>query len=131
MELKCSIVSPEKEVLRETIDYIDAPGSAGYFGVLPMHAPLITVLDTGIITVKKGRKERKFAVVDGYFEVEDNSVTVIASEIYSREDINEQEVQSKFEEYKGKLSGMKLDDPEYGETKKITAKYETLLKLVR
>lgn len=76
---KLSILTPEKTLFEGDVQYIEAPGTEGYFGVLANHAALVTALSAGTLTVRgaSGAEER-WAVEGGFFEVSNNSATVLA-----------------------------------------------------
>jgi len=74
------VVTPEKQLLRETVVEVQLPGAEGYLGVLPGHAPLITELGVGELTYKKAVSSEApvLAVLRGFAEVLPNRVTVLA-----------------------------------------------------
>ncbi len=76
-KLKVDLVTPYKKILSEEVDEITATGALGEFGVLPGHAPFLTSLKIGELTYKKGGQLFHLAVNWGYFEVEDDKVTVL------------------------------------------------------
>lgn len=76
--LHIEIITAERTVLTDDVDMVIAPGSEGQLGILPMHAPLLTVLAAGEIRLKKGGAEQSFAVTGGFLEVHDNHVSVLA-----------------------------------------------------
>ena len=76
-KLKLELVTPYRKVLTEEVDEITASGSLGEFGVLPGHAPFLTSLKIGELTYKNGGQAHHLAVNWGYFEVEDDQVTVL------------------------------------------------------
>jgi len=53
--LTLEITTPMRLVVAETVDEVVAPGSEGYFGVLPGHAPFLTTLGVGVVTYRNGR----------------------------------------------------------------------------
>jgi F-type H+-transporting ATPase subunit epsilon len=75
--LKVEIVTPYKKVLTEEVDEITASGSLGEFGVLPGHAPFLSSLKIGELAYKKDGAVTHLALNWGYFEVEDDKVTVL------------------------------------------------------
>lgn len=75
--LKLSLVTPYKKVLEEDVDEITATGSLGEFGILPGHAPFLSSLKIGEFTYKIGGRVEHMAVNWGYFEIEDDKVTVL------------------------------------------------------
>jgi F-type H+-transporting ATPase subunit epsilon len=77
-----SILTPEKSVFSGDVEYLQVPGSEGYIGVLAHHAALVTALAAGDITVRRvDGSEEKVAVSGGFFEVSNNSATVLADAI--------------------------------------------------
>ena len=76
-KLKLELVTPYKKVLSEEVDEITAAGAIGEFGVLPGHAPFLSSLKIGEFTYKKDGAVSHLAVNWGYFEVEDDKVTVL------------------------------------------------------
>ncbi len=86
--IKLDIVTPERIVYSQDVDFIVAPGSEGQLGVLPGHAALITSLDIGILKVKANEKEEQLAISGGFFEVKDNKAVVLADTAERAEDID-------------------------------------------
>ena len=77
-----SILTPEKAVFEGTVEYVEAPGSEGYFGVLANHAALITALTAGSLKARlAGGAEEKWQVSGGFFEVSNNKATVLADDV--------------------------------------------------
>lgn len=72
------IVTPERLVYSETADMIVVPGVEGYLGILPLHAPIVSGLNVGVLKVITGGKESKLAISGGFMEVSDNKVVVLA-----------------------------------------------------
>jgi len=84
-----TIVTPEKIFYEDEITSLIAPGSEGYLGVLTDHAPLITGLVPGKLTVKdENNQEVHFAVSSGFMEVFKNQVTILADSIEFIKDID-------------------------------------------
>lgn len=86
---KLSVVTPEKVVFEQDVRSVIAPGSEGYLGILTDHAPLITALKAGELTVsdKEGSQE-KYAVSGGFMEVSGNVATLLADAIETPEEID-------------------------------------------
>jgi F-type H+-transporting ATPase subunit epsilon len=84
-----TIVTPEKIFYEDEITSLIAPGSEGYLGVLTNHAPLITGLVPGKLTVKdENNQEVNLAVSGGFMEVFKNQVTILADSIEFIKDID-------------------------------------------
>jgi len=76
-KLLMDLVTPYRKVLSVEVDEITATGSLGEFGVLPGHAPFLTSLKIGELSFKQGSKVDHLALNWGYFEVEDDKVTIL------------------------------------------------------
>jgi F-type H+-transporting ATPase subunit epsilon len=84
-----TIVTPEEIFFEQEVASLIAPGSEGYLGVLTDHAPLITALVPGKVTVKEeSGKELTYAIGGGFLEVFKNQVTILAHSIESIADID-------------------------------------------
>jgi F-type H+-transporting ATPase subunit epsilon len=77
-QIQLEIVTPEKLVVRESVDEVQIPGKAGDIGVLPGHAPLITELTIGEICYKQGGNTEHLSVAWGFAEVLPDKVTILA-----------------------------------------------------
>ena len=77
-----SILTPEQSVFEGEVEYVEAPGSEGFFGVLANHAALVTALASGPLKVRMaGGAEQRWQVSGGFFEVSNNRATVLADSI--------------------------------------------------
>jgi F-type H+-transporting ATPase subunit epsilon len=83
------ILTAEKTALEAQVVYLQAPGSEGFLGILAHHAPLITLLKPGPLTLSypSGRRE-VFAVSGGFLEVSQNRVIVLADAIERADEID-------------------------------------------
>ena len=79
---KLLVLTPERRVFEGVVEYLSAPGTEGYLGVLADHAPLATGLAPGTLTLRvPGGAEQTYAVSGGILEVGNNQATVLADEI--------------------------------------------------
>lgn len=79
-KLQFSLVAPEREVFSGLVDQVDAPGVEGDFGVLPEHAPFMTALREGTVTVFDGNSRRVFEVHGGFADVTPAGLTILAEQ---------------------------------------------------
>ncbi|CAN5416613.1 ATP synthase F1 subunit epsilon [soil metagenome] len=79
-KLQFSLVAPEREVFAGLVDQVDAPGVEGDFGVLPEHAPFMTALREGTVTVFDGATRRVFEVHGGFADVTPAGLTILAEQ---------------------------------------------------
>ena len=83
------IVTPDRLVVSEEAEDINAPGSLGDFGVLPGHTPFLTTLRAGEISYKPAKGERNyFSVSWGYAEVRPDKMIILADAAEKAEEID-------------------------------------------
>jgi F-type H+-transporting ATPase subunit epsilon len=78
MPLHLEIVTPERRAFEGDVDEVIVPGSEGELGILPHHAPLISLLGQGVLRVKSGGQEQEFAIFGGFLQVRPDRVVVLA-----------------------------------------------------
>lgn len=89
MPLSVHIVTAEREVYAEDgVDEVVAPGTEGEFTVLPHHAPLLTMIQPGIMRIVKGSEETVTTITGGFLEVRDDRVTILADSAERVEEID-------------------------------------------
>lgn len=89
MPIHLEIVTAERVVLSDDVDQINAPTKDGRVGILPRHAPLLTILDAGELDIIKGAVRTPFAVSGGFMEVLSNRVTILADTAERADEIDE------------------------------------------
>ncbi|WP_394762903.1 ATP synthase F1 subunit epsilon [Phenylobacterium sp.] len=77
-KLHFSLVSPERQLFSGLVDQVDAPGSEGDFGVLAGHAPFMTALKEGPVTVHNDGQITVYQVRGGFADVTPDGFTVLA-----------------------------------------------------
>ena len=83
------VVTPERQILKETVSEVSLPGADGYLGVLPGHAPLITELGVGELTYRSTSGQNGLlAVMSGFAEVLPDRVSVLAETAEFAQDID-------------------------------------------
>ncbi len=76
------ILTPEREAYAGEATHLYARGSLGYLGVLAHHAPLLTSLEPGVMSVRRpDGHEEHFVVTGGFLEVSNNRATVLADAV--------------------------------------------------
>jgi F-type H+-transporting ATPase subunit epsilon len=78
MPIRLEIVTPERRVYDDEVDAVALPGSEGELGILPHHAPLISLLGAGELRIRKNGAEESFAIVGGFVQVRPDKVVVMA-----------------------------------------------------
>lgn len=87
-KIKLDIVTPEEAIFSDEIDMLVAPGIEGELGILPHHAPLMTVLGIGELIIRNGSDEQYLAIGGGYLEVQPDRVIVLADAAERAENID-------------------------------------------
>jgi len=77
-KIQLEVVTPERRVLAEPVDMVTVPGLGGELGILPGHTPLISELQTGVLTYVQDGKSSQMHVSGGFVEVRDDNVSVLA-----------------------------------------------------
>lgn len=77
-KLNFSLVSPQRELFAGEVDQVDAPGSEGDFGVLAGHAPFMTALREGQVTVHNNGAETRYNIEGGFADVTPEGLTILA-----------------------------------------------------
>lgn len=90
MPIHLDIVTIERIVVSDDVDYVSAPSIDGVVGILPKHQPFLTALTIGELRYKKGATEQAFAIGGGFMEVRPDKVTVLADTAETAEEIDEQ-----------------------------------------
>ena len=88
MPIHLEVITPERRVYEDDVDMVIAPGSEGYLGILPHHAPLLTGLGPGEFRVKKGGVEQVLAVFGGFMDVRADRVVVLTEAAEPAEEID-------------------------------------------
>jgi len=89
-QLHLEFVSPERVLFSGDVEQVDLPGTEGDMGILAGHAPLVTTLRPGIVTVFNGSARLPIVVIGGFAEVGPAGLTVLADKAVAREDFDMQ-----------------------------------------
>lgn len=100
--LQFKIVTPERVVYEDTIDEAILPTVDGEIAVLPHHIPLVTLLQAGVLRIKKGSEEIPLAVGSGVIEVDGKRVVVLADTAERADELEEEKIE------KARLAAKKL-----------------------
>lgn len=93
--IKIEIVSPEHLVLSEQASAVTVPGQEGYFTVMGDHAPLMTTLKPGFVTVTiAGGSAQTYYVRGGFADVSPEGLTILAEEAKTGADFDRSEIEA-------------------------------------
>ncbi len=101
--MRLEIITAEKEVYADDVDMLVAPGLEGQLGILPHHAPLMTILQPGELMIRKDGEESYLAVTGGFLEVIGNKVTILADACEHSGEIDEERAQAAVEKAREEL----------------------------
>jgi F-type H+-transporting ATPase subunit epsilon len=105
MPLLLEIVTPERLAYSDTVDSVNLPGVEGELGVLPHHAPLVSMLGIGELRIRKGGAEESFAIVGGFLQVRPDKVVVMAETADMASEIDLEKAQQARREAEQALEG--------------------------
>jgi F-type H+-transporting ATPase subunit epsilon len=124
------VVSVERSLFEGDVDFIVAVGIEGELGILPGHAPLMTILKPGLLKITQGTEEQLLFVGGGFLEVLPDRVTVLADVAEHAEEISVERAEEARKRAQEKLAGT-LTTAEESEFQQALAMAEARLRLAR
>jgi F-type H+-transporting ATPase subunit epsilon len=107
---RLEVVTPERKVYSEDVDFVVVPGSEGEMGFLPEHAPLVSALKIGLVRVsKEGKKSLRIAVTGGFVEVKDSLVTILTNAAEREDEIDKKRAEAAKERAEQRLAAKTPD----------------------
>ena len=104
------IVTAERQVYSDQVNGVVAPGIEGELGILPHHAPLLTILQPGELRIlKEGEEDTSMAVSGGFLEVMANRVVVLTDAAERVEEIDEARAQEAMQRAQERLDRRTAD----------------------
>jgi len=110
MPLLLEIVTPERLAYSDTVDSVQLPGVEGELGVLPHHAPLVSMLGVGELRIRKAGAEESFAIAGGFLQVRPDRVVVMAETADMASEIDLEKAQQARLEAERALEGAATDE---------------------
>ena len=86
--IKLDIVTAEGVAYSDEVDVVVAPGIEGQLGILPHHAPLMTMLQPGELRIRKGTEEQYLCISGGFLEVRPDRIIILADACERVEEID-------------------------------------------
>lgn len=103
------VVTPERLVFSEKTDFVVVPGIEGYLGILPLHAPIVSGLQIGVMKVITGGKETKLAISGGFMEVSNDKVVILADSAERGDEIDVERARAAKERAEQRLNSKSAD----------------------
>jgi F-type H+-transporting ATPase subunit epsilon len=107
--LQLQIVSADRSLVNEQVDEVEIPGADGYFGVLPGHTPLLSLLGTGELWYRQGQDRTYVAIAFGFAEVQPDRVTILAMVAEKAEEIDTARAEASLKRAEGRLARTTVD----------------------
>ncbi len=116
-QLQLEVVTPERRVLSEAVDAVTLPGLGGELGILPGHTPLISQLQTGVLSYTTGARTLQLHVSGGFIEIKDDVVSVLAEIAERPEEIDVARARLAREHTEKQLHGWSGSEDEFEEAR--------------
>jgi len=107
--LHFEFVSPESVLFSGEVDQVDLPGIEGDMGILPGHAPIVTALRPGIVTIIRDDRREPVVVIGGFAEVGPSGLTVLADKAVARADFDAAQLASEIKDTEEDVADAKDD----------------------
>jgi F-type H+-transporting ATPase subunit epsilon len=106
---KFDLVSPERLLLSESVISVVIPGTDGEMTVMAMHAPTMTSLKPGVVTVNRGSGSDRYVVFGGFADITPESCTLLAESAVHVSEIDKSEIDSRIQFAREDLKDAKDD----------------------
>jgi F-type H+-transporting ATPase subunit epsilon len=129
--VRLEIITPEAVAYRDDVDMVLLPAELGEMGVYPMHVPLITKINPGELVVTKGLEKARIAIGEGFAEITQTEIRILADMAINEADIDEQAAEKAVERAQQRLREGSIGDEEVAMVKVALAKSLAQLKVKR
>lgn len=109
-KVKFELVSPERLLMDVEVDRVTVPGTEGYFGVLPGHAPVMSAIKPGVVEVLTNGEATKLFIKGGFAEVTPEGLVILAEEAIALKDLNRADLAQRLKDAEEDLEDAKNDD---------------------
>ncbi len=129
MALQLDVITPERRLLSEQADAVTVPALGGELGILPGHTPLISALQTGVLSYTQGAATRRLLVSGGFVEVNNDRVSVLADLAEFPEEVDAARARAEREEAERLLGGFSGTPEEMADVRARLDRASTRLQL--
>lgn len=127
--IQLDVITPERRLLSEAVDYVTVPGLNGELGILPGHTPLISQLQTGVLSYTQGTSSRRMLVSGGFVEVNSDRVSVLADLAELPEEIDAARARTEREQAERTLGAFSGSPEEFNEARTQLERSQVRLQL--
>ncbi len=110
MALQVRVIAPDKTVWDDAAEEVILPSTTGQLGILTNHAPLLTALDVGVMRLRANQDWLVIALLGGFAEVENNTVTVLVNGAERGDRIDREVTQAALTTAEAELAAVKEED---------------------
>lgn len=110
MALQVRVIAPDKTVWDDAAEEVILPSTTGQLGILTNHAPLLTALDVGVMRLRANQDWLAIALLGGFAEVENNTVTVLVNGAERGDRIDREVTQAALTTAEAELAAVKEED---------------------
>jgi len=96
--MQFDLVSPERRLASAQVASVQIPGADGDMTAMPNHAPTITTLRPGLLTVDGPDGQQQYVVTGGFAEITAAGVSVLAERALAKEDMTQETMDEIMEE---------------------------------
>ncbi len=125
MAFTFELVSPERLLVSREVDSVVVPAAEGDMTAMPNHAPTMSALRAGMVTVETGSDKEQFVVLGGFADVQPDSCTILAETAATPGDFDRDLLTSRIEEAQTRLKETS-DDDERSELEEVLGSLTTL-----
>lgn len=104
MNLQVCIMTPDKIFWDEEAEEIILPTNTGQMGVLTKHAPLITALDIGVMSIRQNNSWNFIALMNGFASIKNDKVTILVNSAESKDTIDSNKAEKDFLEAQNRVN---------------------------
>jgi F-type H+-transporting ATPase subunit epsilon len=128
--LQVEVVTPETVFFSGDAQMLEAPGQEGDFGILPEHAPFVSLLKPGIVTIHVGGEKKRLFVSSGMAQVENNRCVVLAEAVHEPEKVTLAQAQQMLKDALKKQKGCEAETAEFVSAAKEVHACERLCEVI-
>jgi F-type H+-transporting ATPase subunit epsilon len=125
MMLHLEIITPERVMVNQDVDIVEAPGTLGEFGVLPGHTAFLSTLEHGEVRYGLNNTTRFIATSGGFIEVLEDKVLILLDTAEFGEEIDLDRAQRAKEKAEGLLRDLSFEEEEYAALHKALLRAQT------
>ncbi|HOJ43411.1 MAG TPA: F0F1 ATP synthase subunit epsilon [Syntrophorhabdaceae bacterium] len=112
-QLDLEIITPERVLVKEQVDLLEARSELGEFGILPGHIQFLTTVDIGEVRFVKDGKTYYIAAGGGFAEVVNDKVLMLLESAEMADEIDVERAEVAREKAEAALKELSPDAPEY------------------